>query len=69
MKNFSKLTNLFVLLKIVKQLDINFFVNFFVEKDNYDVCLLWILIIDNNKNKNNFVTYKLNCDRKNFNII
>jgi len=55
--------------KVVRQLNIDFFVNVLVEKDNNDVYLLQVLVIDNNKNKDNLVTYKLNYDKKDFNII
>jgi len=68
-ESFFKLTNLFALLKVVKQFDVDFFVNVFVNKDSYDIYLFQILIIDNDENKDNLVTHKFNYDRKDFNII
>ena len=68
-ESFSKLTNFFVLLKIVKQFYIDFFINIFVKKNNNNIYLLQISTINNNKNKDNFIAYRLNYNCKDFNII
>jgi len=68
-KNFFKLTNFFVLLKVIKQFYIDFFVNIFVKKNSNNIYLLQILVVDNNKDKDNLITYKLNYNCKDFDII
>ncbi len=68
-KNFFKLTIFFVLLKVIKQFYIDFFVNIFVKKNSNNIYLLQILVVDNNKDKDNLITYKLNYNCKDFDII
>ena len=68
-ESFSKLTNFFALLKVVKQFYIDLLINIFIEKDNNNIYLFQVLIINNNKNKNNFITCRLNYNCKNLNII
>ncbi len=68
-ESFSKLINFFALFKVVKQFYINLFVNILVEKNNNNIYLLQISIVNNNKNKDNFITYRLNYNCKDLNIV
>ncbi len=68
-ESFSKLIIFFVLFEVVKQFYIDLFINIFVKKDNNNIYLLQVSIVDNNKNKDNLITYKLNYNCKDFDII
>jgi len=57
------------LFEVVKQFYIDLFINIFVKKDNNNIYLLQVSIVDNNKNKDNLITYKLNYNCKDFDII
>jgi len=52
-----------------RKFDVNFFVNNFIEKSDYNVYLLYFLIVDNDNNEENFVAYRLYYDDKSLIII
>jgi hypothetical protein len=52
-----------------RKLDVNFFVNNFMKKNNYNIYLLYFLVINDNNNKESFVTYKLYYSNKYFIVI
>jgi len=52
-----------------RELNVNFFVNDLIEKDNYNVHLFYFLIVDNNNNEENFITYKFYYDDERFIVI
>ena len=68
-ESFSKSTNFFVLLKFIQQLNVYLFVNILIKKSNNNIYLLQILIVNDNKNKDNFVVYQLNYNCEDFDII
>jgi len=52
-----------------KELDVNFFVNNLIEKDNYSIYLLYFSIVNNNNNKESFIAYRLYYNKKRLIII
>ena len=70
-KNFAKTTIHFSLEVdiFMRNFHVNFFINVLIQKNDFDIHLLYISIICNDNDENDFVTHKLNHDRKNFVIV
>ena len=52
-----------------KYFHINFFIHIFIKKDDFDIHLFNISIIDDNYDENDFVTHKFNHRNESFMII
>ena len=54
---------------IVRNFYINFLIHNIIKKNNFNVYLFDVLIINNNNNKDNFIIYKLNYRNESFIIV